>query len=143
MKTSKQVEQELEEEKAKYEFLKNRKIELEKEIKDVEQELRSYRSSSWSYGTIRYKKIELETIRLIEESENLPKPILLEGELEDRYRVFKVTPKRIYLKTIDKEKVTISEDFINKDGSDRWKFRNIDIAETIKVWEEYLKNNKT
>lgn len=42
MKTSKQVEQELEEEKAKYEFLKNRKVSLEKELNQIEQELIHY-----------------------------------------------------------------------------------------------------
>lgn len=142
MKTSKQVEQELEEEKARYEFLKNRRIELEKELKEVEQELRVYTSTSWSYGRIRYKEFELETVKLIEESEELPTPILHFGDLSDTYRVFKVTPKRIYIRTIDKERATISEDFINKDGSDVWKFSNVNISETLKVWEEYL-NNKT
>ena len=138
MKTSKQVEQELEEENARYEFLKNRQIELEKELKEVEQELRVYMSTSWSHGRIRYKEAELERIKLIEESDSLPKPILHLGDLDDRYRIFKATPKRIYIRTIDKKRATISEDFINKDGSDVWKFKNINIAETLKVWEEYL-----
>lgn len=143
MKTSKQVEQELEEEKARHEFLKNRQVELEKELKEVEQELRDYRSTSWSHGKIRYKEAELERVKLIEESENLPKPILHFGDLDDRYRIFKVTPKRIYIYTIDKERGTISEDFINKDDSDVWKFKNVNISETLKVWEEYRRNNKT
>lgn len=138
MKTSKQVEQELEEEKARYEYLKNKKIELEQELKEVEQELRYYRSSSFSYGRIKYKEQELKTIKLIEESENLPKAVLDSGEESDDYRIFKVTPKRLYIRTINREYGSVSEDFTNKDGSDKWKFRNIDITETLKRYEEYL-----
>lgn len=140
MKTSKQVEQELEEEKNRYKYLQNRKVELEKELKEIEQELRGYMSSSWSWGKIKYKEQELKTIKLIEESEYLPKPILHLGDENDKYRIFKVTPKRIYIRTIDKERAIISEDFINKDGSDCWKFRYINITETLKVWEDYLDN---
>lgn len=140
MKTSKQVEQELKEEKTRYEFLKNRQTELEKELKEVEQELRVYRSTSWSYGRIKYKEAELEIVKLIEESDNLPIPVFKnEGwRTNDTYRIFKVTPKRIYIRTINKERASISEEFINKDGSDVWKFKNINISETLKVWEEYL-----
>lgn len=141
MKTSKQVEQELEEEKARYEFLKNRKIELEKELKEVEQELKVYRSTSWSHGRIRYKEAELERVKLIEESENLPSPIFTCRDVNNKYKVFKVTPKRIYIRSIDKERVSVSEEFVNKDGSG-WNFQDIDIPETLKVWEEYI-NNKT
>lgn len=140
MKTSKQVEQELEEEKAKYEFLKNRKVSLEKELNQIEQELRHYRFNSWSKGRIKRKEAELETVKLIEESETLPVPIFNGIDVWDRYRVFKVTPKRIYLRKIDKEQISISEEFVNKDGSG-WNLHDINIPETIKVWDEYLKNS--
>jgi hypothetical protein len=141
MKTSKQIEQELEEEKAKYKFLKDKKVSLEKELNQIEQELRSYQSTSWSSGRIKYKEAELEKVKLIEKSENLPHPIFNDGDVGDKYKIFKVTPKRIYLREINKERMTILEEFVNKDGSG-WNLHNINIAETIKVWEEYLKNNK-
>lgn len=144
MKTSKQVEQELEEEKARYEFLKNRQTELEKELKEVEQELRNYRSTSWSHGRIKYKETELERVRLIEESENLPKLIFQNQELNEnsRFRVFKVTPKRIYFREINKELNIISEDFIKKDGLDSWTYQNVNVPETLRMWEEYLSKKK-
>lgn len=135
MKTSKQVEQELEEEKARYEFLKNRKVELEKELKEIEQELRPYRHSSYRSGKIQYIQEYLRRVQLIEESESLPIPVKLSGAIDESYRILKVTPKRIYIRKLNKESATVSEEIYNKDGSG---FQWFDIPETLKVWEEYL-----
>lgn len=147
MKTSKQVEQELEEAKVRYEFLKERKVALEKELKEVDKELRTYESyGRYFQGKIKTIENKLEVIKLIEESEKLPKPVFKRrGDeyvpSEENYRVSKVTPKRIYLKRINKEQPAISEDFVNKDGSGSTLF-DIDIPETLKVWEEHI-NNKS
>lgn len=137
MKTSKQVEQELEEEKARYEFLKNRQIELEKELKEVEKELDPYEPKArYGWGKIKVIENELEKIKLIEETEKLPIPVFNSGTRDD-YRVFKVTSKRIYLKYIYRKSLEISEEFINKDGSG-YNFKDINISETLKVWGNYL-----
>lgn len=144
MKTSKQVEQELEEEKARYDFLKNRRDELEKELDEIEKQLRPYRHNHYSWGNIQRLESELERIKLIEETESFPTPVFKEGGWgnDNNVKVYKVTPKRIYIRTINKELATISEDFINKDGSS-YSSKRINIPETLKVWDKYLLNNKT
>lgn len=150
MKTSKQVEQELEEAKARYESLKNRKAALEKDLKEVETELRSYQSyGRYSWGKIKSIEAELEAVKRIEESKRLPKPVFKPRKVGNNeylpvgedYRVYKVTPKRIYLRRINEERLTISEDFVNKDGSG-WTLFVMDIPETLRVWNEYI-NNKS
>lgn len=138
MKSSKQIKKELEEEKARYEFLKNKKDELEKELSNIEQELKGYRHSHYSWGKIQCKEYELEKTKLIEESESLPIAVFHSGNIDENYRIFKVTPKRIYIRRLNKEALTISEDFINRDGSGCWQFN---IAETLKAWEKYKGNS--
>ena len=150
MKTSKQVEQELEEAKVRYESLKNRKLELEKEIKKVETELSTYESrGKYFWGKIKTIENELKAIKLIEETDKLPKPVFKPRKVGNNeylpvgedYRISKVTLKRIYLKRINEEYLTISEEFVNKDGSGST-LLVMDIPETLKVWEEYI-NSKS
>ena len=137
MKSSKQVEREIEEAKARYEFLKNRKTELENELKEVERELRTYRNSSYTSGKIQILESELERAKLGEDSESLPRPILYSGAVDEDSRIFKVTPKRIYIRTINKNTswTSISEEYFSKDGQGCCKFN---ILESLKVWEEYI-----
>lgn len=87
---------------------------------------------------------ELEVIKLIEESEKLPAPIF--SFKDDRgdfiFKISKVTPKRIYIRKIKKESLTVSEEFIKRDNC-KWNLYGINIPETVKVWEKYMSNNKT
>jgi hypothetical protein len=136
MKSSKELEQEIIEEKARYESLRIRKVELEKELKEVEQELKAYRTSSYSSGKIQRLESELMRVQLIEESESLPRPVLYSGAVAEDSRIFKVTPKRIYIRSINKNNTWsfISEDYYSKDGNGCWKYN---IPESLKVWEKY------
>lgn len=139
MKITKQVEQKIEEAKARYEFLTNRKVELEKELKEVERELQPYQRNFYGRGKIECLQDELKRIKLIEESENLPIPVKLSGDVNENHRILKVTPKRIYIRRLDKENVRVSEEIYSRDGSG---FQWFDIPETLKVWEEYLNKGK-
>lgn len=135
MKTSKQVEQEIEEAKARHEFLKNRRDEIVSELEGIEQELRPYKHNHYSWGKIQCLQSELEKVKLIEESELLPIPILSSGDIDENYRITKITPKRIYLIYLNRRSNTILEEICKRDGSD---FQRFNISETLKVWEEYL-----
>lgn len=84
--------------------LRDRKEALGKELEEIEQRQRELSGGFRGFGEIKSKRAEIKTLELEIADKQKPRVIWTDGTTSDEQIVDKVTPKRIFVRTIGRER---------------------------------------